>query len=165
MEEAEQVDGAPDRCVEVDAGASAEAACEACQVGDACVRDDELRVRIAVDEAGEMVGDRRQSAPAVDEDRDAPLGRDREDGSQSLVVEHEALCPRVELDPARAEVEAALGLLDRALRQVEPDERDQPSLGALCVLERAVVRRSERRVTVGLVHAEHEAVRRQGPRR
>ena len=65
----------------------------------------------------------------------------------------------MELDPARAEVEAALGLLDRALRQVEPDERDQPSLGALRVLERTVVRRSERRVAVRLVHAEHEAVR------
>ena len=69
-------------------------------------------------------------------------------------------CARgMELDPARAEVEAALGLLDRALRQVEPDERDQPSLRALRVLERAVVRRSERRVAVRLVHAEHEAAR------
>ena len=55
----------------------------------------------------------------------------------------------MELDAARAEVEAALGLLDRALGQVEAHERDEPSPGALCVLERPVVRRPERRVPVG----------------
>src|SRR5262249_48670366 len=45
------------------------------------------------------------------------------------------------------------------LRQVEPDERDQPPLGALRVLERAVVGRAKRGMTVRLVHAEHEAPR------
>src|SRR5512132_1243054 len=65
----------------------------------------------------------------------------------------------MELDSAGAEVEAALGLLDRALGQVEPNERDQPPLGAHGVLERAVVRRTERGMTIRLVHAEHEAVR------
>ena len=49
-------------------------------------------------------------------------------------------------------------LLDRILAEVEPDERDQPAAGALGVRERAVVRRAERRVAVGLVHAEHERV-------
>ena len=73
---------------------SAEAPREARQVGDARVGDDQLRVRIAVDEAREVVRDRRQSAPAVDQDRDAALGGDREDRRQPLVVEHEALRPR-----------------------------------------------------------------------
>ena len=71
-----------------------EAPCEPGQVGDPRVRDDQLRLRIAVDEASEVVGDRRQSAAAVDQDRHAALGGDREDRSQPLVVEHEALRPR-----------------------------------------------------------------------
>ena len=141
-------------------GLAAEAAGEACEIRDAGVRDDQLRVGVLVDEPREVVGDRRQPAAAVDQDRHAPLGGEREDGCQPLVVQQEALRARVELDPARAEVEAALGLLDRALGQVEADERDQPSLGALRVLQRAVVRRPKRRMPVGLVHAEHEAARR-----
>src|SRR5215210_8185158 len=65
----------------------------------------------------------------------------------------------MELDPARAEVEAALGLADRVLGQVEADEGDEPALGTLGVLERAVVRGAEAWMPVGLVHAEHEAAR------
>ena len=62
----------------------------------------------------------------------------------------------MELDPAGAEVEAADRLLDRALVEVEPDERDDP-VGALGgVRERAVVRGGERRDAVGLVEAERE---------
>ena len=76
-----------------------------------------------------------------------------------LVVQLELLGTGVELDPARAEVEAACRLLDRLLGQVEPHERDQTSARALGVGERAVVGRAERRVTVDLVHAEHEAAR------
>src|SRR5262249_32152457 len=58
-----------------------------------------------------------------------------------------------------AAVEAARGLLDRRLREVEPDERDQPAPRALRERERAVVRRTEARMAVGLVHAEHERAR------
>ena len=115
------------------------------EVGDAGVGDDQLRVRVAVDEAREVGGDRRQAAAAVDQDRHPPLGRDREDGREPLVVQQEPLRARVELDPPRAEVEAALGLLDRALGQVEADERDEAALGARGELERAVVRRRGRR--------------------
>ena len=156
VEEAEQVDRAPDGRVEEDARPAAEAPGQPGQVGDAGMGDDQLRARIVVDEAREVIRDGRQPAAAVDQDRDAPLRGEREHGRQPLVVQHEALGARMELDPARAEVEAALGLLDRALRQVEADERDQPALRALRVLERAVVRRAESRVAVGLVHAEHE---------
>ena len=65
----------------------------------------------------------------------------------------------MELDPARAEVEAARRLLDRALAEVEPDERDEPALRALGEGERAVVGRAEGRMPVGLVEAEHEGAR------
>ena len=118
--------------------------------------DDQLRVGIGVGEAPEVVRDRRQAATAVDEDRDLSLGRQREHRRQPLVVQEEALGARMELDASRAEVEATLGLRDRILSEVEPDERDQPPLGALRVLECAVVRRSEGGVAVRLVHAEHE---------
>jgi hypothetical protein len=103
--------------------------------------------------------DRRQPAAAVDQDRHLPLGRELEDGREPLVVQQEPLRARVELDPPCAEVEAALRLLDRALGQVESDERDHPSARALGVGERPVIRGAERRVPVDLVHAEHEAAR------
>ena len=96
------------------------------QVGDARVGDDQLRLRIRVDETPEVVGDRRQAAPAVNEDRNPPLGRQLEHRRQSLVVQEKALGARMELDAAGAEVEAPLRLGDRVLSQVEPDERDQP---------------------------------------
>ena len=111
------------------------------EVGDARVRDDQLRVRVRVDEPVQAVRDRRQAAPAVDQDRHAPLGGDREDRREPLVVEQELLRARVQLDAAGAAVEAALGLLDRRLREVEPDERDEAPARPLREGERAVVGR------------------------
>ena len=156
MVEAEQVDRAPHRGVEEHAGLPAERACELAEVGDARVRDDQLRFGIGVNEPREVVGDWREPAPAVDQDRHAPLRREREHRRQALVVEQEPLRPRMQLDPARACVEAAGRLLDRLFGEVEPHERNQASLRALRVGECAVVRGAERRVPVGLVHAEHE---------
>ena len=98
---------------------------------------------IGLDEPREVVGDRRQPAPAVDQDRDAPLGGQREHRSEPLVVQQEALGPRVELDPARSAVEGARRLFDRLFAQVEPHERDQPAAGALRERERPVVRGAE----------------------
>ena len=118
--------------------------------------DDQLRLRVEIDEPRELAGDRRQPSPAVDQDRHPPLRGEREDRAEALVLEEEALRARVQLDPAGAGIEAPLRLLDRVLAEVEPDERDQPSLRAAGVLERAVVRSAEGRMTVGLVHAEHE---------
>ena len=157
--EAEQVDRAPDRGVEVDAGHAAEGGRQRGEVGDPGVGDDQLRARVGVDEPAQVVGDRRQAAAAVDQDRHAALGGELEHRRQPLVVQQELLGTRVELDPARAEVEAARGLLDRLLGQVEPHERDQAPARALGVGERAVVGRAEGRVAVDLVHAEHEAAR------
>ena len=88
----------------------------------------------------------------MDEDRHVAARRDREDRRQPLVVQLEALRARVELDPAGAEVEAPSGLLgEPLLRQVEPDEGDEPPVRPLGERERAVVRCPEPRMPVGLV--------------
>ena len=92
----------------------------------------------------------------MDQDRDAAVGCELEHRRQPLVVEQELLRARVQLDPAGAEVEAARRLLDRALGQVEPDERNELAAASLGEGERAVVRRAEARMPVGLVEAEHE---------
>ena len=107
------------------------------------VGEDQLRAGVRVDETLEPFGDRRQAAAGVDQDRDAALGGEREDGGEPLVVEQELLRARMELDPAGAEVEAAVRLLDRPLVEREPHERDQPALGARGELERPVVARPE----------------------
>ena len=97
--------------------------------------DDQLRLGIAVDERGELTGDRRQTAAAMDQDRDVTFRGQSEDRREALVVQEEALRSGVELDPTRAEIEAAGCLLDRLLGQVEADEGDQLAAGALCVGE------------------------------
>ena len=101
--------------------------------------------------------DRRQAAAAVDQDRDVPLGGEREHRIEPLVREQELLRPGMELDPARAEVEAPLRLGDRVLGEVEAHEGDEPAVRRLLREgERAIVAGAERRVAVGLVQAEHE---------
>ena len=154
-EEVEEIERAPDRRVEEDARAAREAARECGEVGDAAVGDDQLRV-VALDEVGQLVGDRRQAAAAVDQDRDLAVGRELEHRREPLVVQMELLGARVQLDSARAGIEAARRLSDRILVQVEADERDEPPVGARCKGERPVVRGAEGRVAVGLVEAEHE---------
>ncbi len=129
------------------------------EIRDAGVRDDQLRLRVCGDEAREVVGDRWQAASTVDEDRHAPLGRDREDRCEAFVVEHELLRPRMQLDPARAKVETTLGFLDRLFGQVEPDVGDHPPLRTSGELERAFVARSKAGMPIGLVETEDVAPR------
>ena len=128
------------------------------EVGDAAVGDDQLGV-VALDELGQAVGDRRQAAAAVDQDRDAAVGRELEHRREPLVVQVELLRARVQLDPACAGVEAASRLGDRLLGQVEPHERHEAPVRALGEGQRPVVRGAEGRVPVGLVEAEHERAR------
>ena len=109
--------------------------------------------------AGQARGDRRQPAAAVDQDRHPPLGREREHGPEPLVGRIEALRARMELDPARARVEAARASSIGVSFEVEPDEGDQPALRARGEGERAVVGGPEGRVAIGLVEAEHEGAR------
>ena len=126
------------------------------KVGDPRVGDDQLRVVVPLDERRELVCDRGQSAPSVDEDGYPALGGECEDRVEPLVVQKESLCPRVELDPARAEVEAAPRLLFGSLGEVEADEGDQSPVRPLGVCERPVVGGAEAGMTIGLVEAEHE---------
>ena len=132
---------------------------QAGHVGDAGVGDDQPDALVALDEGGEMVGDRRQPAAAVDQDRHVALDGDREDRLQAGVADRELLRARMELDPARAEVEATGRLLRRAAVEIEPDERDEQALRALGSRERPLVRRPEGRLAVGLVQAERERAR------
>ena len=81
-----------------------------------------------VDETLQPFGDGRQSAAGVDQDRDAALGRQGEDGSEPLVVEQELLGAWMQLDPAGAQIETAARLLDRPLVEREPNEGDQTAL-------------------------------------
>ena len=105
--EVEQVEPAPHRGVEEDARDAAEPTGEPGHVRDARVRDDEPDALVAADERLEVLGDRRKPAAAVDEDRHRALDRELEDGLEPLVAQRERLRARVELDPARTEVEAA----------------------------------------------------------
>ena len=78
------------------------------EVGDPGVGDDQADARVALDEGREVVADRRQPAAAVNQDRHLALDREREDRVEPLVADRELLRAGMKLDPARAEVEAAL---------------------------------------------------------
>ncbi len=159
MEDVEQVDGAPHGRVEEDARATRERVRERREIGDAAVRDDELRVGMRLDEAVESLRDGWEPASTVNEDRHATLGCEREDRTEPLVGQVEALGPRVKLDPAGATVEAAAGFLHRALGKIEANERDQHAAAGIGRRERPVVRRAEGRMPVRLVEAEGERAR------
>ena len=113
-EEVEEVDAAPDGGVEEDARDPSEPPGEAGHVRDARVRDDQPHALVAADERLEVLGDRRQAASSVDQDRHRALLRELEDRREPLVVERERLRARMELDPPRAEVERAARLLERS---------------------------------------------------
>ncbi len=93
---------------------------EAGHVRDARVGDHELHARVALDQRGEVIGDRRQPAAAVDQDRHVPREGQLEHGLETLVADRELLCARMELDAPRAAIEAADRLLDGAVLEVEP---------------------------------------------
>ena len=119
--------------------------------------DDQPRLRVAVDHAREIIGDRRQPAATVDQHRHVSVGRELEDRREALVVQQKLLRAGVQLDALRAQVEAALRLADRVLGQVEANKGDQLPVRALGICQRPVVARAEARMPVGLVQAEHEA--------
>ena len=129
---------------------------EVAEVGDARVGDDQLRAGVRSTSLRSSAAIGGSPRPPWIRIGTLPLGREREDRREPLVVQQESLRARVELDPAGAEVEAPLAPPRSAPRQVEPDERDQPPVRALGERERAVVRRAEAGMPVGLVEAEHE---------
>src|SRR5262249_22078815 len=77
--EVEQVDCAPNGGVEVDAGDSAESSGQAGHVGDPGVRDDQPYAVGALNELLEVLGDRGQAAPSVNEDGHSVVDREHED--------------------------------------------------------------------------------------
>ena len=127
------------------------------EVGDGRVRQDELGLRVVLDEVLEVLRDRRQAAPGMDQDRHAPLGGEPEHRIEPALAEIEFLCPRVQLDPLRPVVEAAGGLGDRIGGQVEPAEGDERAVRGRRPLEHAVVRHPVGREAVGIVEREREA--------
>ena len=95
-------------------------------VADRPVREDQRRSGMAQGEFGEPVGERRQPAPGVDQDRHGGPFGEREHAVHLLAVEPKCLRPRMQLDPVRARRKATLGLVDRVFGGIEPAERNQP---------------------------------------
>src|SRR5262249_38414249 len=85
-QEAEQVDRAPDGRVEEAPPLSGEGVRGVREVGVAGGGEDRLRPGVVVSELFESRRDRRQAAAGMDEDRDAAVGRECEDGDEALVV-------------------------------------------------------------------------------
>ena len=79
--------------------------------------------------------------------------------SAAAIAELERLGARVELDPARAAREAALGLADRVLGRVQAAVRDEPAAALARPPEHAVVRDPVAGVAVGVVERERARAR------
>src|SRR4051812_8724972 len=69
--------------------------------------------------------ERRHPVPGVDEDRHPALARHCVDGANTRLGDLEALGARVQLDAARARIQAALGLAQRVVARIDPTERDE----------------------------------------
>ena len=74
-----------------------------------------------MEEGVEASGERGQAPTRVDQDRHVARRRQLEHRREAVVVEQELLRPRMQLDPARPEVEAAGRFVDRPLAEVEAD--------------------------------------------
>jgi hypothetical protein len=120
------------------------------------VGEDEARPGVALRQLQGVAAQGRDAAPGVDQDRHAALLREPGQVLDRGLRHRELLGPRVELDPARAEVEAALGLGQRSVVRVDPAEVDDPPAGARLDRPRLVV---GGRITVGLVHREGDRPR------
>ena len=118
--------------------------------------EDQLGARELAAEAHGVLAERRDAAPRVDQHRHAALVRERDEVAHGGLGEVEALRARVQLDAARAGVQAAGGLGHRAVARVDAAEGDEPPVGRRGGRHHDVV---GRRVAVGLVHREHDAAR------
>ncbi len=124
-------------------------------VADRAVGEDQHDLGVAQRELGEPLGDRRQAAAGVDQDRHARLFGDLEDPLQLVAVEGELLGARVQLDPAGAGGEAALGLGNRAVEGVEAAEGNQTSVAFARPREHAIVGHAVGGAALGVVQREH----------
>ena len=80
------------------------------------VGEDQPRVRELAGQLDGVQAERRDPAAGVDQDRQRALVGERDQRPHAGVVERELLGARVQLDPAGAGVEAALGLGERRRR-------------------------------------------------
>ena len=115
-------------------------------------------VGVAQRQVGQRVH-RRHPATGVDEDRDLSLLRDPPDRVGPVIAEPERLRPRMQLDPARAEPQATLGLRHRILGRVEAAVRVQAPVGLARPPQHPVVGNPVARGALGIVKRE-----RAGPR-
>ncbi len=90
------------------------------------MREDQHHLGVAQREVRQPVGDRGHPASRMDQDRNRRFARQREDPVHLRPVERERLGAWVQLDPARALLDAALPLLHGRFGGVEPAEGNQP---------------------------------------
>jgi hypothetical protein len=95
----------------------------------------------------------------VDQDWDARVARHLEDRRRGRVGELELLGAGVQLDPAGALGQAALGLRDRILLGVEPAVRDQPTVADPSPFEHAIVGYAVGGMALGIVEGKHHRAR------
>ena len=122
-------------------------------VGDRGVREDHLRLRMLLDERGEVRGERSKAATRVEQDRDAAFGGEREGGAQVGMGDVEDAVRRVELDAGRASVERPLELCGEAVSRLGAAERDEPPVRRGALAEELVV---QGRIPVSAGRAERD---------
>ena len=88
--------------------------------------EDQRRVRVALGEPHGVLAQRRDPAAGVDQHGHAALVGERDQLGDRRLVHAELLGARVQLDPARAGVERAPRLGQRAVVRAHAAERDEP---------------------------------------
>lgn len=109
------------------------------QVGDRGVGEDRGRARVRCGEAQRVGAKRLDPAAGVDQDRQAVLVGEREDGFHSGVREREALGAGVQLDSADARRDRARAFGARVVMRIEPAEGHDPVVRSLGHLEDEIV--------------------------
>ena len=131
-------------------------------VADRSVRQDQHDAGVAKREVGEPLGERRQAATGVDQDRHLRLFGQREDLVEVAAVEDEVLRARVQLDALRPAREGALGLGTRAFGGVQAAERDEPAIAFAGPLQHAIVGEAVGGLALRVVEREHACASRFG---
>ena len=138
------VERVPDRRVEHQAGPPGERLEEPVHVGDRCVRQDHLGLRMLLDERGEVRGERSKAATCMEQDRDTAFGGERERGAQVGMGDVEDAVRRMELDAGRPAVERPLELCGEAVSRLGAAERDESPFRGGALVEELVVQRGIR---------------------
>ena len=118
------------------------------EVADSRVGEDEPRLAVLGRQPRDLLAERRDPAPRVEEHRQPPLGGEGDEVLDDRMRQPEVVRARVQLDPVRACVDAPPRLGERLVGVgVDPAERHQPPARRRHLAEHAVV---GRRVAVGL---------------